>query len=141
MKTCRKCQQSKNIDNFGLSYSKVNPENRLHICKSCVNFRRKTYESRFGFGLRANNLKRLYNMTPQDYLELSKSQQDKCFICGLENKFGPNKSKLVVDHCHNTGKVRNLLCDKCNKGLGQFNDSPELLQKAAEYLKSHSTKV
>ena len=76
-------------------------------------------------------------MTPQDYLKMSEDQQNKCYICGLENKFGSHHNKLVVDHCHISGAVRKLLCDKCNKGLGQFNDNPELLEKAAKYLKDH----
>jgi hypothetical protein len=42
---------------------------------------------------------------------------------------------LSIDHCHNTGKVRGLLCDHCNKGLGLFKDNIDYLNKAIEYLK------
>lgn len=46
-------------------------------------------------------------------------------------------AKLVVDHCHASGKIRGLLCDLCNRGIGHFNDSVELLYKAIKYLELH----
>jgi hypothetical protein len=51
-----------------------------------------------------------------------------CIICG-------DSGPLVVDHDHSTGKVRGMLCNHCNRGLGHFRDDPELLTFAAEYLK------
>lgn len=52
----------------------------------------------------------------------------KCAICG---DTGP----LVVDHSHKTGKVRDMLCNHCNRGLGHFRDNPVLLEQAAEYIR------
>ncbi len=138
MRICRKCGILKPLEKYDYSYSSKNPERRRHSCKTCRNEQRKLYDSRHGFGLRERTLKKFYNMTPQDYLDMSSKQNNKCYICGEINKFGPWKDKLVVDHCHKTNKVRKLLCDKCNKGLGQFNDNPELMQKAINYLKEHS---
>lgn len=63
------------------------------------------------------------------------SQQGTCAICkkiGLKRKNWSHG--LVVDHSHKTGQIRKLLCDKCNKGLGQFDDNPELLIQASKYL-------
>lgn len=57
-------------------------------------------------------------------------QNGKCKICGKEQ---PNK-KLATDHCHTTGKIRGLLCDPCNRGIGLLQDSSTILQKAKEYL-------
>lgn len=58
-------------------------------------------------------------------------QQAKCAICDTKPDKYPG---LVVDHCHTTGKVRGLLCTKCNLGLGHFKDNKEALAKAALYL-------
>ena len=140
MKTCKKCNQLKSLENYELSYSSKNPENRRYECKSCRNIRRKEFGTRSGNGLREYNIKRLYGITPQQYKEMILKQDNKCAICQKINTFGPWNNKLVIDHCHKTGKVRSLLYDKCNRGLGQFNDNPELLIEAIKYLKHH-TKV
>lgn len=70
-----------------------------------------------------------------------KNQNYKCAICGEEVfLFGDlkNRNKVAhVDHDHETGEVRGLLCDKCNRGLGFFRDNPEYLLKAASYLKKN----
>lgn len=57
-------------------------------------------------------------------------QDGKCYLCG-----GIDFRNLAVDHNHKTGKVRRLLCSSCNTGLGKFKDDPDLLTKAAVYLK------
>ena len=68
--------------------------------------------------------------------ELSLKQNGKCAICGRKQpETGSHRYKsLAVDHCHETGKIRGLLCNNCNRALGLFQDSPELLCRAAEYL-------
>ncbi len=60
-----------------------------------------------------------------------KAAQGGCAICGASS------GRLVVDHCHATNRVRRLLCDMCNTGLGAFGDSPERLEMAARYLREH----
>lgn len=82
---------------------------------------------------RRYDLKRGYGMTPEEYDALVRQQNAGCAICGR----GPEKRLLAVDHCHRTGKVRGLLCHKCNPGIGIFCDDPELLRKAASYLEQH----
>jgi hypothetical protein len=63
------------------------------------------------------------------------SQWNRCAACSC----GFSKPvRAVVDHCHLTGRVRGFLCDRCNRAIGFFKDSPELLQKAIEYLEKHS---
>ena len=55
-----------------------------------------------------------------------------CQICGVE--LGRGKNQFAIDHCHETGQVRGVLCGLCNKGLGMFRDDPSLLQSAIVYL-------
>jgi len=62
-----------------------------------------------------------------------KEQGGGCAICG-ETKPLKGKNYLCVDHCHETGEVRGILCHACNTGLGKFKDSPELLHTAINYL-------
>jgi len=61
-------------------------------------------------------------------------QGGKCAICGTNTFIGAGKTPHI-DHCHKTGKVRGLLCQKCNLGLGSFKDSEDIILKAVEYLK------
>lgn len=77
---------------------------------------------------REANLKHRYGITLVDYNEMLLQQNCRCKICDVES------SGLVVDHCHNSGNVRGLLCSSCNQGLGFFKDSPERIERAAQYL-------
>lgn len=76
-----------------------------------------------------------YGISIEEYDRMVESQKGLCKIC---NSFEPNrKGRLCVDHDHDTGKIRGLLCDKCNRAMGLFGDSQENLQKAIEYLKAN----
>ena len=92
--------------------------------------------------VRGTRLLRNYGMTNDDYIFMFESQIVLCAICN-EPQQGITKDGetrfLCVDHCHSTGKVRELLCVKCNAGLGQFRDNPDLLTKASNYLIKHQT--
>jgi uncharacterized protein YfaQ (DUF2300 family) len=87
--------------------------------------------------MRENNYKKSYGTTIKDYDEMLKKQKGKCSICLSTETKNKNYSYFAVDHCHKTGKVRGLLCDKCNTALGSFQDSPEILLRAIEYLKEN----
>lgn len=85
----------------------------------------------------SSRLKRAFNITVDQFNQLLAAQNGVCAICGAEEtvrRRSGDKIRLAVDHCHVTGKVRALLCSNCNKGLGSFKDSPELLRKGADYL-------
>lgn len=75
-----------------------------------------------------------YGITIQVYNAILHSQNGCCAICGTTRCLSGNN--LCVDHCHKTGRVRGLLCRKCNSGIGQLEDSTALLKKAIEYIES-----
>lgn len=83
---------------------------------------------------KAYMLAKNYGITQKEYDEQLKKQDYGCALCGSKATF----RALAVDHYHSTGKVREILCSPCNQGLGLFKDNPELLEKAAEYLRKHS---
>lgn len=73
-----------------------------------------------------------YRMTPAEYWALHADQGGVCAIC-LEPERG-KRGMLHVDHCHETGSVRGLLCQQCNLALGHFRDNPDLMTSAVHYL-------
>ena len=77
-----------------------------------------------------------FGMTPEDYAERLEAQNGVCAICGKPetHKRDGIVKPLAVDHCHETGAVRGLLCHSCNLGLGHMKDNPAVLQAAARYL-------
>lgn len=82
-----------------------------------------------------NHLKNAYGLTRTQYEKMFSDQGRKCAVCKTDNPkntFNP----WHVDHCHRTGKVRGILCNRCNTGLGFFADDIELLKLAIEYLKT-----
>lgn len=85
-----------------------------------------------------NTLSR-YGVTPDEYQLMLAAQDSKCSLCGFVPPPGGVKaaSRLHVDHDHETGRVRSLLCNGCNRGLGYLQDSPELLRAAADYIERH----
>ena len=76
-----------------------------------------------------------YGLTPFDYRVLETKQCGVCAICFQEEQNTHQFARLSVDHCHNTKKVRGLLCSHCNTGLGKFKHSINILEKAITYLK------
>lgn len=77
---------------------------------------------------------RRYGITEKDYQDILKSQDGVCIICG---KINYGQRRLEVDHNHITGKVRGLLCSRCNKVLGVVHEEPTLLIRMANYLTYH----
>lgn len=74
-----------------------------------------------------------YGMETGDYDRMLNEQGGTCYIC----KNPPNKDSLDVDHCHKTGKVRKLLCNRCNKVLGMMEENPELLIQMTKYVEEN----
>jgi hypothetical protein len=78
--------------------------------------------------------KRLYGLSPEGYLLLLAQQNGVCAICEMPCR---SRRRLSVDHDHVTGKIRGLLCTRCNMALGQFDDNSDHLAKAFCYLRAH----
>ncbi len=131
------------------------PENN-YTCQKCHNTRQRNYYNKDKDLARKkvrekraknwerysenNILQQFKNLTRDQYQEMFERQKNLCAICEQPetriNRSG-GTSRLAVDHCHRTLKIRGLLCHDCNTGIGKFSDNIELLQKAIEYLKEH----
>lgn len=85
------------------------------------------------------DLKRTFGLSRRDYDALSEEQGHACAICREPERvvIRGRKTSLAVDHCHTTGAVRGLLCAKCNRGLGLFDDDMDRLKAAVGYLERH----
>jgi hypothetical protein len=82
--------------------------------------------------MRKAHLRRAYGLSLEDYEQLVASHEGRCAIC-KHSEVG----NLPVDHDHKTGRIRGLLCQRCNRAIGMFKDSPELCDAAAHYLRKH----
>lgn len=128
MKQCTKCNVEKNLSEF---------YKHSRFCKICHKQRSmiwaKNNPDKVKQNRRKNKLKEKYNISIEEYDIMYAKQNGVCYICNKEHLRRP----LNVDHCHVTGKIRKLLCDKCNMTLGLINDSIELLDKFKQYLKDY----
>lgn len=86
---------------------------------------------------RKSKIKAAYGITTEQYAAMLEKQGGKCAICAAKKPGGRTKM-FFIDHCHNTGAVRGLLCMRCNTGLGLFLDSQKFLLNAISYLKENS---
>jgi hypothetical protein len=95
-------------------HDEINARKR-HRWRTDTEYRERLYTGRYG-------------LSPDDYHKLVRQQGGVCAICRKAGR------ALEIDHCHATNMVRRLLCHKCNTGLGQFDDDPDVLRAAAAYL-------
>ena len=93
---------------------------------------RKNNPAKWRATKRKTNLKRLFGLTVARYDLMYSHQNGVCAVCGNPE---PTGKLLAVDHNHVTGVVRGLLCSNCNRALGQFKDSPVILESALNYLR------
>ena len=139
-KKCSKCDEIKphnffhkdSSNKYGLSY----------WCKDCAKKSSKKHHSRkqksdpdYVAARRNYHISSKYGITSSEYDAKLKAQNSRCSICNI-NLF-VKTHQCHLDHDHKTGKLRDFLCTNCNRGLGHFKDSPELLVNAANYLKKH----
>jgi hypothetical protein len=99
------------------------------------------YRKKWPERLAALRRKATFGITMEQYDEKLTAQNGLCAICRKQEtaqRKGVVK-RLAVDHCHHTGMIRGLLCQKCNVAIGSFNDDPEMLKKAIAYIEVYST--
>lgn len=89
--------------------------------------RKQTHKDYFG------HVERTYGLTQERYMAMLEAQGGACRVCKERFTKRPN-----VDHCHGTGRVRSLLCSRCNGALGQAQDSVDRLLRLAAYLDEHA---
>ena len=128
-KTCNKCGETKEVSLF---------REASKTCKKCRSQQQKEWRERnqahFDESCRRRHLKTRYGMTLEQYNEMLEEQQGKCAICDRHGQSPGNKRNLDVDHCHKTGKIRGLLCNRCNQSMGKVKDDIDLLKKFLAYL-------
>ncbi len=131
---CPTCEQTLPLDVDHFHRDKNRPRGFVYQCKGC----KAKYEAARPSHYTYKSIARAkdYGMTPEQYKALEASQDGRCAIC-----HSGSAETLHIDHDHETGVVRGLLCNSCNVGLGHFKDSHELLAAALEYLKWHGQTV
>lgn len=137
MKTCSKCKQNKLATSEFFPLHKKTIDGLSSWCRSCNvaytkewknNNKVREKQNRRNIGLK------VYGLTQEQYNLMLNQQNGKCKICNAAEVGSNRCSNFYIDHCHNTGKVRGLLCHSCNFGIGYFKDNIELLNKAINYL-------
>lgn len=139
---CSKCKKQLPVESFAKCTTPKHKSRgyRQYCCRACQSRYDKRRYSKTAPRVRKYQLLRFYGITPEQYQELYSQQSGLCFICltpkdaWTGNTGTNNTACLYVDHDHKTNKVRGLLCHKCNFGLGQFKDDPELIKRALVYL-------
>ena len=155
---CCKCKIPKSLEDF--AKDKYDKSGRTYQCKKCRNEKQKEWvaanpekvkalnkkhkETRKEFysnperklKYRKASIERTFGIKYSEYERMMDEQNGLCAICfqpetSLKNKY------LSVDHCHDTGKIRGLLCNACNRGIGYLKDSHLVIQNAFTYLTKH----
>lgn len=133
-KNCTKCFENMELEKFQKDHRYS--DGYSSWCKSCKNELSARYQKQWA----ANNreaaksiqLKTRYGIDLKRYNEILEIQNFSCAICKKhESEFG---RKLSVDHCHDTGVIRGLLCGNCNTAIGKLKDNKQLLNNAIDYL-------
>jgi hypothetical protein len=156
VRACCRCKQEKSLEEFHRRPDR--PGGRHYHCKACesnscktphrraqgnkraAEFRARLKEAdyeEFRRRERQSNFRRLYGISIEDYDAMLAAQGGLCAICGEAGAGGRWKRRLHVDHAHDTGAIRGLLCHGCNVAIGSLRESPALLLKAVEYLKRY----
>ncbi len=136
-KICTGCKREKSLDLFGMKAGKKNTR-----CKECFNkYYHEYWKNTEAYTKHRENIQAKrdadpvayraskYNLTKEELLALIARHDGMCWLC-------KNKKATAIDHCHISKKVRGMLCNSCNTGLGKLGDSVDSLRKAIEYIQA-----
>lgn len=136
-KLCPMCKEWLPHDSFA-KHKSLNHQAKYALRAYCKPCERSLHAPR-ALLVRNTMLKRRYGLTHEEYEAMLSRQNGCCAICKkpetIDNTRRGKPSRLAVDHCHATGKVRGILCSACNRGIAAFRDDAELLQRAIDYIK------
>lgn len=121
LRLCKSCNIEKPIDEF----QKLTYNTSRFSCKACRVEEAKDYR-----------FKKEYGISREEYQEKRKEQDYSCAIC-CKHEDNHSRGTLFVDHDHETGKYRALLCTQCNSALGMVYDKVDILKKMIDYLEKH----
>ena len=128
---CHSCSKQQHISYFYKSELK----RKSPTCSECIKVKQKPYKEK-------SALKLKFNLTIEEFNSLLKDQNFVCKICKQpetkKHRITNEITKLSIDHCHKTGKIRGLLCRECNLMIGNSKDRPEYLRAGAAYLDYHA---
>ena len=142
---CTKCKKDKEVSEFRKRISlKRGYQSWCKECESEASKKRyvpRPKRERNVYDKKATLIRMLkfrYNLTYEEFATKYQRQDGRCAICNEPKPLGSVKG-LNVDHCHTSGKIRGLLCRKCNTGIGQLNDDVKILENAIKYLNKNSS--
>lgn len=114
---------------------------RSSLCKRCSYQSARAWKAQnpkaWDRSARKSHLKTKYGITPAQFDEMLRNQNGRCAICMDEVAGDSRGFRPHIDHCHSTGRVRGILCSRCNKGIGSLRDDAEIVQRALSYLMEH----
>lgn len=144
-KLCKKCGKEQPLTEFYYRWSRKRKDGSLDYsyyspCKTCRNKQRNERRHNNPELRLHETVRDLHGITGKQYLSMCEKQGNVCAVCKNKEtvKYRGKPRRLSVDHDHKTNKIRGLLCDDCNKGIGCFHENIQFLESAIAYLKSHS---
>lgn len=135
-KHCKRCDQTKPVTEFFRERRRA--DGYTYLCKKCSMGNTKKWVGENRDKRKDYYLRRTYGLTLVQYNEMLDAQGGVCAICGTDDPKGKSGTYFVVDHDHETGDNRGLLCNRCNRAIGLLGEDPGVLKSAVDYLKRYS---
>lgn len=126
VRQCKWCEKEYSLDDEGARHKFCSVE-----CYKADHAKTFLTSKRCPIKTRNSRLKNKYGISVEDYKVMHEAQGGKCFVCDDSYEI------LHVDHCHSSGKVRKLLCSKCNQALGLLREDVSIMKEMINYVENH----